>query len=44
MVGQKEYMGVHDAWLRGKSISEIARQAGRERKEEGERRTPRQAI
>jgi transposase len=32
MVGQKELMDVHDAWVRGKSISEIARQTGRDRK------------
>jgi hypothetical protein len=25
MVGHKEFMDVHDAWMRGKSISEIAR-------------------
>ena len=28
MVGQREFMDVHDAWLRGKSISEIARATG----------------
>src|SRR5712692_2890049 len=32
MVGQREFMDVHDAWVRGKSISEIARQSGRDRK------------
>jgi len=32
MVGQREFMDVHDAWVRGKSISEIARQCGRDRK------------
>src|SRR5712664_1386945 len=32
MVGQKEFMDVHDAWVQGKSISEIARQTGRDRK------------
>jgi transposase len=32
MVGQREFMDVHDAWVRGKSISEIARQTGRDRK------------
>jgi len=30
MVGQKEFMDVHDAWVRGKSINEIARQTGRD--------------
>ena len=29
MVGQREFMDIHDAWVRGKSISEIARQTGR---------------
>ena len=32
MVGQREFMDVHDAWIEGKSISEIARQTGRDRK------------
>jgi transposase len=32
MVGQREFMDIHDAWVRGKSISEIARQTGRDRK------------
>jgi transposase len=32
MVGQEEFMDVHDAWVQGKSISEIARQTGRDRK------------
>ena len=32
MVGQREFMDAHDAWVRGKSISEIARQTGRDRK------------
>jgi len=32
MVGQREFMDVHDAWIQGKSISEIARQSGRDRK------------
>ena len=32
MVGQREFMDVHDAWIQGKSISEIARQTGRDRK------------
>src|SRR5260370_7070141 len=32
MVGQREFMDVHDAWVRGKSISEIARQTGHDRK------------
>ncbi len=32
MVGQREFMDVHDAWVRGKSISEIARLTGRDRK------------
>jgi predicted transcriptional regulator len=30
MVGQREFTDVHDAWVRGKSISEIARQSGRD--------------
>ena len=32
MVGQREFMDVHDAWVRGKSISEISRLTGRDRK------------
>ena len=32
MVGQREYMDIHDAWVRGKSISEISRPTGRDRK------------
>jgi hypothetical protein len=32
MVGQKELMDGHDAWVQGESISEIARQTGRDRK------------
>ena len=32
MVGQREFMDVHDAWVRGKSIREIARLTGRDRK------------
>src|SRR6266478_2057797 len=32
MVGQREFMDVHDAWIQGKSISEIARQTGHDRK------------
>ncbi len=32
MVGQREFMDIHDAWVRGKSISEIARLSGRDRK------------
>ena len=32
MVGQKEFMDVRDAWVRGESISEIARQTGRDHK------------
>jgi transposase len=32
MVGQREFMDIHDAWVRGKSISEIARLTGRDRK------------
>jgi predicted transcriptional regulator len=32
MVGQKEFMDVHEAWVQGKSISEITRQTGRDRK------------
>jgi hypothetical protein len=30
MVGQREFMDVHDAWVQSKSISEIARQTGRD--------------
>ena len=32
MVGQREFMDIHDAWVRGKSISEISRLTGRDRK------------
>jgi hypothetical protein len=32
IVGQREFMDVHDDWMRGKSISEIARQSARDRK------------
>jgi transposase len=32
MVGRGEVMDVHEAWVRGKSISEIARLTGRDRK------------
>jgi transposase len=32
MVGRGEFMDVHEAWVRGKSISEIARLTGRDRK------------
>jgi transposase len=32
MVGRGEFMDVHEAWVRGKSISEIARLSGRDRK------------
>ncbi len=32
MVGQREFMDVHDGWMQGKSSSEIARQSGRDRK------------
>ena len=32
MVGRGEFMDVHEAWIRGKSISEIARLTGRDRK------------
>jgi hypothetical protein len=32
MVGREEFMDVHEAWVRGKSISEIARLTGRDRK------------
>ena len=32
MVGRGEFMGVHAAWVRGKSITEIARLTGRDRK------------
>lgn len=50
MVGRGEFMDVHEAWVRGKSVSEIARLTGRDRKtirrllrEGGPRlRTPRQ--
>ena len=50
MVGRGEFMDVYEAWIRGKSISEIARLSGRDRKtirrllrENGPRpRTPRE--
>ena len=32
MVGRGEFMDVHEAWVRGKSVSEIARLTGRDRK------------
>lgn len=32
MVGRGEFLDVHEAWIRGKSISEIARLSGRDRK------------
>jgi transposase len=32
MVGRGEFMDVHEAWVKGKSISEIARLTGRDRK------------
>ncbi len=32
MVGRGEFMGLHDAWVRGKSISEVAQLTGRDRK------------
>jgi hypothetical protein len=32
MVGRGEFMDVDEAWIRGKSISEIARLSGRDRK------------
>ena len=32
MVGRGEFMDVHEAWIRGKSVSEIARLTGRDRK------------
>lgn len=32
MVGRGEFLDVHEAWVRGKSISEIARLTGRDRK------------
>ena len=32
MVGRGEFMDVHEAWIRGKSISEISRLTGRDRK------------
>ena len=32
MVGRGEFMDVHEAWVRGKSISEIASLTGRDRK------------
>jgi hypothetical protein len=30
MVGRGEFMDVHEAWVRGKSITEIARLTGRD--------------
>jgi predicted transcriptional regulator len=32
MVGRGEFMDVHEAWVRGKTVSEIARLTGRDRK------------
>ena len=32
MVGRGEFMDIHEAWVKGKSISEIARVTGRDRK------------
>lgn len=32
MVGRGEFMDIHEAWARGNSVSEIARQTGRDRK------------
>jgi transposase len=32
MVGRGEFMDIHEAWVRGKSVSEIARVTGRDRK------------
>ncbi len=32
MVGRGEFMDLHEAWVRGKSISEVARLTGRDRK------------
>jgi hypothetical protein len=32
MVGGGEFMDIHEAWVKGKSISEIARVTGRDRK------------
>jgi transposase len=32
MVGRGEFMDVHEAWVRGKSVSEIARLTGRDRR------------
>lgn len=32
MVGGEEFMDIHELWIRGKSISEIARHTGRDRK------------
>lgn len=32
MVGRGEFIDIHEAWARGKSVSEIARQTGRDRK------------
>jgi len=32
MVGHREFMDVNDAWVQGRSISQIERQTGRDRK------------
>ena len=32
MVGRGEFMDIHEAWVKGKSVSEIARVTGRDRK------------
>jgi hypothetical protein len=32
MVGREELMDVHELWVRGKTISEVSRLTGRDRK------------
>ena len=32
MVGQEEFMDIHELWVRGKNVSQIARLTGRDRK------------
>lgn len=32
MVGRGEFMDVHEGWVRGKTVSEISRLTGRDRK------------
>ena len=32
MVGREEFMDIHELWVRGKNVSQIARLTGRDRK------------